>query len=360
MRNPARLLAGGLTAAVLSAGVLSAPAHAAPEDRGARWLTQQLTDGLVHNDQYDFDDYGLTADVALALDAVGGEARTVRTIRKALAPRVDSWTTGADFGSSDVYAGSVAKAAVLAQRAGADARDFGGTDLVKRLNGRVVKKGAAAGRIQDRGATDYANTLGQAYAAEALSVARSRHAAAAVRFLLRQQCDAGYFRVTLDPVDAASHGCDAAPRSNAKPNVDATAVAVIGLRALPQKSTKVRRAISSALGWLAKRPQRDGLYSSDGRRTGSDPNANSTGLAAWALGDAGRCSAAQKAARAVAGLQLTGSYAGTPLAGEKGAVAFDRAAEKAARDGISVEERDQWRRATAQGVPGLAYTSGCR
>jgi hypothetical protein len=93
---------------------LSAPAQAAPEDQSARWLTGELTNGLIHNDQYGFDDYGLTADTAFALSAIGGAGDTLRVIRKALAKRVDSWTTGVDFGSPDVYAGSTAKAVVLA------------------------------------------------------------------------------------------------------------------------------------------------------------------------------------------------------------------------------------------------------
>ena len=37
-----------------------------------------------------------------------GRECTVRDIRKALARNVDSWTTGANFGSNDVYAGPTA------------------------------------------------------------------------------------------------------------------------------------------------------------------------------------------------------------------------------------------------------------
>ena len=54
-----------LGAAALTAGVaLVAPARAdaatTPVGDGATWLAGQLTGGLVHNDQYSFDDYGLT------------------------------------------------------------------------------------------------------------------------------------------------------------------------------------------------------------------------------------------------------------------------------------------------------------
>ena len=65
-----------------------------------------------------------------------------------------------------------------------------------------------------------------------------------------------------------------------------------------------------------------------------------------------------KSARWVRKLQVRGDVSGTPLAGEKGALAYDRAAMKAAEsDGITVETRDQWRRATSQAAPGLTFTS---
>ena len=45
-----------------------------PVKSGAAWLSDQVTDGLVHNEQYDFDDIGLSIDVALGLDAAGKKA----------------------------------------------------------------------------------------------------------------------------------------------------------------------------------------------------------------------------------------------------------------------------------------------
>ena len=55
---------------------VAAPAQAAetPADRavsaGSTWLKGQLTAGILHNDEYDYDDLGLSADIAFALDAV--------------------------------------------------------------------------------------------------------------------------------------------------------------------------------------------------------------------------------------------------------------------------------------------------
>ena len=42
---------------------------------GTSWLAGQLTSGVVHNDQFDFDDYGLTVDFGLAFAATGHPGR---------------------------------------------------------------------------------------------------------------------------------------------------------------------------------------------------------------------------------------------------------------------------------------------
>ncbi|WP_346387660.1 hypothetical protein [Nocardioides sp.] len=354
------------TAAVLVTGALvmtmSAPAQAAQEDQSARWLTHELTNGLIHNDQYAFDDYGLTADTAFALAAIGGEGDTVRTIRRALAQHVDSWTTGVDFSSPDVYAGSTAKAVVLAETTGADPRSFGGVDVVRRLNNLVSDSAPTVGRIEDSAEADYANVIGQTFAAQGLSVAGSGKADETLRFLLKQQCSTGYFRLNFAAKDATDQTCDGGARATTSaPDTDVTALAVLGLTALPHKSAAVRSAISDAAGWL-KRHQKDNGSFGGGPATEAS-NSNSTGLAGWALGETGSCNAAARAARWVGRLQVTGDVSGTPLAGDKGAIAYDRTRLAAGEtNGIGTEDRDQWRRATAQAAPSLANlnASVCR
>jgi len=347
-------------AAVLAAGALiitiPGAASAAPDDRSAGWLSRQLTDGLVHNTQYDFDDYGLTADTAYALDAIGGHGGDLDDIGAALAAKVESWTTGVDFGSSDVYAGSVAKAVVVAQVTGASARDFGGVNLVQRLNDRVSESSPVVGRLEDRSSTDYANTIGQAFAARGLARAGSGEADEAVRFLLKQQCQAGFFRLNFAAKDVPKQGCDAGNAADSSPDTDVTALAVLQLDALPKKAkTKaVRGAIVDATAWLKQAQKKNG--SLGGGTATKASNANSTGLAAWALGETGSCGKASKAAQWVKALQVSGDVSGTPLAGEKGAIAYDRAAYAAAeQDGIDTASQDQWRRATTQAAPGLRY-----
>lgn len=354
--RPVAVLATGAVIAT----TLSAPAQAAPDDRGARWLERQLTDGIVHNDQYDFDDYGLTADVALGLDAAGGHRASVREIADAVAPHVDSWTTGTDFGMpEDVYAGSVAKAIVLAQAAGDDPRDFGGVDLVARLESLVSDVSPTVGRIEDDGAADYANTIGQAFAVTGLAAAESSRAGDAKRFLLLQQCDAGWFRLNFSGKATLEQGCEFGGKATRKPDTDVTAFAVLALDALPKQGKRVRAAIDQATDWLFRTQKKNGSFGGGASTEGS--NANSTGLAAWAFVETEACRPALKAARWLSDLQVRGDVTGTPLAGEKGAIAYDRAALKAGKaDGITVETRDQWRRTSAQALPALSVLTDCR
>lgn len=352
-------------AAVLAAGALvlttGGAAQAAPADHSAHWLDRQLTNGIVHNTQYDFDDYGLTADTAFALSAIGGHRVTLRQIRHALAPSVDSWTTGADFGSNDIYSGSVAKAVVLAEVTGADPRDFGHVNLVKRLQKRVNRDGRTTGRVQDKSETDYANTIGQAFAARGLAEAGSRRAKVVTRFLLKQQCSAGFFRLNFSDVSKRKQSCNAGTADQSAPDTDVTALAVINLTALPKQSRKVRAAIDDATHWLKKHQKKNGSFGG-GPATGAR-NTNSTGLASWAFGAVGSCKVAKKSAQWVHRFEVVGHVSGTPLAGDKGAIAYNKGAFRAAqRDGITAETQDQWRRATTQAAPALVnrHLSACR
>lgn len=353
--RPVAVLATG---AVIATS-LTAPAQAAPDDLGARWLERQLTDGIVHNDQYDFDDYGLTADVALGLAAAGGHRATVREIADAVAPHVDSWTTGTDFGfPDDVYAGSVAKAVVLAQTAGDDPRVFGGVDLVERLESRVSDESPTVGRIEDAGAADYANTIGQAFAVTGLAAADSPRAGDARRFLLLQQCDAGWFRLDFTEKSSLEQSCEFGTKATRKPDTDVTAFALLALQSLDKQGKRVRAAQREAVAWLKRTQKRNGSFG--GGASTEESNANSTGLAAWALGEAGACSPARVAGAWVQGLQVRGDVSDTPYAGEKGAIAYNRAAFTAGEtDGITTETRDQWRRTSAQALPALSVLTDC-
>lgn len=358
-------------AAVLAAGTLivtlPGAASAAPDDRSAGWLDRQLTDGLVHDNQYDVDAYGLSADTAYALKAIGGHRGTVRQISDALAAEVESYISYSyEFDGSQYegrVAGATAKSLVVAQVSKADARNFGGVDLVQRLdelvldNGRIADDATVNGEPDPFG--DYANTIGQAFAVRGLTRAGSDEADEAVRFLLKQQCRAGFFRLNFAAKDAPQQGCDAGNAADSSPDTDVTALAVLQLDALPKKakSRAVKRAITDAADWLKAAQKKNG--SLGGGTATKASNANSTGLAAWALGETGSCKKARKSARWVRKLQVSGDVSGTPLAGEKGAIAYDRASLRdAEQDGIDSASQDQWRRATTQAAPGLRYL-GC-
>lgn len=348
--RPVAVAAAGLVTATM----LQTPAQAAPVDDGATWLTAQLDENsVVYNEQFGgFEDLGLTIDVGLALQRVGGHDADVAAVREAMSSRVDAYTTYED----DVYANSVAKLMAFAQRSsGGAGKKFGGVNLLKRLNGVVLMKGRLEGRLADKSSADYANTLGQAFAVEALARAGSGKADEVRGFLLQQQCGAGWFRLGFSGKKASEQGCRA---KKDQPDTDATVFAIDGLRSLEKKNKAVRTAIREGLDWLERSQAADGGHG--GGVATEAANANSTGLAAMVLGDAGRCESATAAAQWVADLQVTGDQTGTPLEGEEGAVAYDEAAMTAAEaDGITVETRDQWRRAGSQAVPGLRYVAGC-
>jgi len=349
----AAVLAVGISVALTA--TIGAPGHAAEVDRtparaGATWLSGELERGLLHNEDFDFDDYGLSIDAALGLAEVG-QRRQVAKIAEAVAANLGSYTTGADFGSSDVYAGATAKAATLAIVARRKPDSFGGVDLIAQLEGLV----APSGRIADQSDFgDFSNVVGQSYAAWALSDASSDRAPEAVSYLLQQQCPQGYFRLdfTADPA-AADQTCAGARAAESRPDTDATAIATLALREV-SATGKATRAIKRAARWLTRTQKENGGFG--GGTTTSKPNTNSAGLAGWVLGDLGREKQAAKAAAFVRRHQSVGAVGRctTRLKNETGAIGYDARAVRAAEsDGITKTTSDQWRRASAQALPVL-------
>ena len=286
-----------VAAAALVAGLTSASANAAPTydpqpvKAGAGWLTDQLTDGLVNNEQYQFDDYGLSIDVALGLHAADKKPTVVKEITKAVAKNVGFYTTYQSDTYLNIYAGATAKAAVLAEIQGKDPHAFGGTDLVTQLEGRVAAAAPITGRIEDafdptdEFGGDFANVIGQAYAAQALALAKSAKAGAASAFLLQQQCAKGFFRqyFTTDKT-RPDQSCQGAPRAERGASTDATALAVLALQDV--KGAKAKASVKKAVAWLKDTQLADGSFTDTGKAKGT-ANSNSTGLAGWALGEAG-------------------------------------------------------------------------
>lgn len=332
-----------------------------PVEAGADWLESQLTDGVVHNDQYDFDDLGLTVDIGLGLDAVGGHDTAVQAITDAIAAEIDAYTSyqaGATPETTHILAGSIAKALALAVNAGRDATSFGGHDLVADLEAQVSDAGLNAGRIQDTYddsvpfEADFSNTIGQAFAAMGLDAEASTLTDPVTDFLLAQQCAAGFFRLDFAAPDAADQTCDG--DAGATPDTDVTALAVIALQSQTD-DVDIQEAVTKATDWLASAQQADGSFGGAGPTSTS--NANSTGLAGWALGLAGNTAAAADAAVWVRTVQADDPEpCTTGLTSEAGAIGYDGPGHGLGRsEGIVAETQDQWRRASAQALPVLQW-----
>lgn len=342
-----RLGAVAVTAAVAVGSTAVAPAQAANVygENSADWLAGQLTNGLAVNDQFDFTDYGLSLDIAIALQAAGRPAAAASVLNA-----IDD-DPGVYIGSgADIYAGSTAKLATVAQLQGRSATGFGGVNLITRLQGRITATGAETGRATDTG-TDFSNTVTQSWAVRALSTAKSGLADEAVGFLVKQQCAAGFFREGPEATGTSStFTCDDA--TAAAPSVDATAFAVQALAtAKASGATGLDDDLADASTWLAGQQSADGAFVGNATK-----NTNTTGLAAAALALTGRTAAAEKAAAWIARQQVSEAIAtvSRKLREQVGAIAYDAAALATARaEGIPVEMVDQFRRATSQATIGV-------
>ncbi|MGH3357677.1 MAG: hypothetical protein ACRDO7_02660, partial [Nocardioidaceae bacterium] len=274
-----RMSALGVAAAVATMGTALAPASyagdaAAPARRAAHWQAGELTGGLIHNDQFDVDDYGLTIDSLFALDAAKVAPKKRHRIVRALRGNVGSYVGD---GSGGTYAGAVAKMLVAAEAARAKPRAFGGVNLVKRTRSLIDDAGADKGRLKDdvTGGSDFSNLIGQGYALQGLA---ATHAAvpSVKRFLLKQQCAAGYFRISYN--DATTNPklrCATAKPKNRAPDLDATALAVAAMTSARHDGVAgLRKPIAKAARWLHRKQRANGAFRAG---TPAAANANSTG-----------------------------------------------------------------------------------
>lgn len=336
----ARLLAAAALIAVPTV-VLATPgtADAATTknraDAGAGWLGRQLDDDshLVTTsfDGQQYPDYGLTADVVLALDSAKVGRVAARRATAALERRVLAYTGAGD--ATESYAGAYAKLLVVAAAQGVDPTSFGDSgrkdlvaDLLALECGTASRADCAAadeGRFADRSQYgDFSNTIGQSLALIGLEKATRRGPShAAVSYLLGQQCPAGGFPEVFDAATCTG-------------SVDATGFAVQALQTVGTPAATA--AAADAGGWLKRKQHANGSFSGNGTR-----NANSTALAAQALTAVGRGKAAAKARTFLRSLQI--GCGGKPAA--RGQVRYDR---KASGDPV---------RATSQAVPALARTT---
>ena len=371
MRSIARLGAGLASLSLVATGTALAvtPADAATHDpigleQGATWLSGQVSNGFVPS-SFGGPDYGLSIDTAFALRAAGGHDSTVTAIGDALVSRGTGYLEYSYDQDTDTITGRSAnatgKAMALLQTLNAGTT-IGTINVQQRLESLIADDAPIAGRLTDayakngtsqppvQGTTDFANTIGQAFAAYALDEAGSPKADDVRDFLLEQQCPGGGFRLSFTPsrTDSAQSCTDAADA-----DVDTTAIV---LRQLNQTSgAGISDARTAARGYLLAQQKSDGSWG--GGSGTEDSNANSTGLAATALGDATpELLAVEKAAGWLRARQATYYDVCDRLGGQRGAIAYDQAAlEKGRSEGLASAGTDQYRRATAQALPALAY-----
>ncbi|WP_345525242.1 hypothetical protein [Nocardioides endophyticus] len=352
-RATALVAVPALTALVLVATPTAATAaEPSPSGSASTWLTGQLTGGEIVGEFGP--DYGLSIDTAVALAAVGGHQSDVVAVRDALAAHVESYTTGDAFGDVDSqYAGATAKAMWFARLSGGNPHAFGGVDLQTQLESLVTTTGPSTGRIVDQSSYgDYANALGQIFAARGLAQGSSPLAADVRSFLLKQQCAAGFFRLSFtESAGAADQTCDGGTATESAPDTDVTALFVIALH----DDAAVAAPVAAATAWLKQQQLGDGSFG--GGPSTEAPNANSTGLAGWALGEVGDTAGAKKAAVWVKAHQVVNAGACAQYAAaDTGSIAYDDAALTAlVTKPIAPATRDKARRATAQAIPVLKW-----
>jgi hypothetical protein len=297
-RTASRVLATVVAAALVSAVVVGTPGTASAQstrnraDAGAGWLGRQLSGHVVIGAFGP--DYGLTADVVLALDSAGVGKVAARKATKALKRHVLDYTGFGD--PAEFFAGSFAKLLNVAAAQRADARHFGGSarnNLVKRLRflecgngGRPACPASDDGRFSDISTFgDFSNTIGQSLALIGLErTTKTGPSKQSVVYLRHQQCANGAF-----PLELSTTGCVA--------SVDATAFAVQAL--LVHGTKKAAAAALDGAAWLKRHQNGNGSFTGNGVR-----NSNSTGLAAQALRAAGREKAAAKAVNWIRSLQV--------------------------------------------------------
>ena len=305
-------LISGLAAVALAATTLGQPlfvtgaAAATPAqaaDAAGDWIAAEVPVALAAGD---FTYYpGQLIDAGLGLAATGHVADAV-SVAEALEPKlVTTEPEQYGYAKSTEYTFSVpptpiqvgrygngtAKAAAFTTRAGLDpATRYDDIDLLAQLEDLTDD---TTGRIADDSSYgSYTNTIGQAFAVEALAGAGSTETAAATAALLDQQCGAGFFPLDLDEPCPASQD-----------QADVTALVLISLVESGLTTPQVTAAISDAADWLESLQLANGSFPGEGGAAGA--NTNGTGLGGWALGEAGRTAAAAEAAAWTRALQVS-------------------------------------------------------
>jgi prenyltransferase beta subunit len=246
--------------------------------RGATYLSSSaVLRGGTHVESGGYVDYGLTADIAIALAATGSTSANqtrlkaiVTYLRAHVAAYADP--AGVTPGFPGPFSGSLAKLALLAEITGQDPHAFGGYDLLGLLRSHQCAKANAAGTCTAAG--DFFQAFsGASQAIGVLALARAGSVSAtdpAVVRLRQLQCADGGFSSTLPP------------RSPCVSEVDTTGFALQALALVSDDSTSTTSPAADAL--VRGQDYVLSVRRSDGSFPGAaGNNTNSTALAVQAL-----------------------------------------------------------------------------
>lgn len=322
----------------------AAPAPSPQAEEALSWLGEQLAanGGVAPSPVGVGTDWGLTMDMVLAYVAAGDATAPAAVA----ATDILSEPANVAFYTGDAtVAGATAKTLLTLLSMGRSTT-IDGTDLEASLRSLMQTTGVQQGRFSDVVADptfDASNGFGQSLAILALAMTDGGVPADAVAFLIAQQCPGGGFRLM--------YGTTAGCTSDANGDTDTTALSLQALMAV-ERTPAVLDALETGIAWLLGRQEADGSW---GTPPWGGPNSNTTGLIAQLLRAAGYVEQAARGEAWIETVQLTPlNAAGTPAAGDEGAIAYNRSGFNGAlTDGISSQVGDQWRRATSQAVLGL-------
>jgi hypothetical protein len=321
------------------------PAHAATTSTATKaidWLEGQMTanghrlkSGFDDNGTFTtFDDAGLTIDGLLATAAAGRAGDTeAKATATWMVDNTDDYVTGFDPGNS-LYAGALGKTIVFAIVYDKDYNALDGHDLEADLRGRMQSNGHFTDKASYQNQpVDYSNGIGDALDVLALAGTDNGAPAAAVNYLLLQQCPNGGFREVL---------ADTQCSDNTKASPDATSFALMALDTVDE-STAVNTALDKGVDYLAGAQGTNGAF----KGAGSADSANSSGLASAVLRGFGDAPRANKAATFVKSVQLTSGDNNGAILGNKDDY------DDAVANGLDAQGKTLAARATAQGVLAL-------
>lgn len=230
-----------LAAVLIGIGPLAGTARAAddPVTRAADHIVSTFKPGAAKP----YGEVGEAADSLLALVATA-DARYATEIEQLLAflkKQAKNYVKPKAAGTS-----GAAKLALVAAAAKADAKNFGGVDLITTIKDGIGAKGAFG---------PWPGPFASGSAMVALARNGEQVPATMVSYLLtyaepRVDGKGGGFACTTYPFEART-GCPAA-------DPDSTAMAILGLQAAG--TTEARAAAASALAWLADTQQADGSW----------------------------------------------------------------------------------------------------